>query len=66
MCIPAHSPWPPGHTDAAQTVLFRLTVAGPFPDRPRVSRLAAAAAALDPGSNVTTAVKVREVSDQLQ
>ena len=36
MCTPAHSLWLPGYMDVAQTVLTRLTMAGLFPDRPRI------------------------------
>ena len=34
MCIPVHSPWLPGYIDVEQTVLFILTMAGLFLDRP--------------------------------
>ena len=36
--IPAHSPWLPGYINVAQTILVVLTVAGLFPDRPRVHK----------------------------
>ena len=35
MCIPVHSPWLPGCINVTQTVLFILTTAGLFLDRPR-------------------------------
>ena len=38
MCIPVHSPWLLGYIDAMNTVLLILTMAGLFPDRPRISR----------------------------
>ena len=34
MCIPVHSPWLPGHTDVAQTVLIILKMGWLFLDRP--------------------------------
>ena len=36
MCIPVHSPWLPGCMDVTQTILVILTMAGLFPDRPRM------------------------------
>ena len=36
MRIPVHSPWLPGYNDVAQTILIILTMAGLFPDRPRI------------------------------
>ena len=36
MHMPVHSPWLPGYTDVAQTVLIILTVAGFFLDGPRM------------------------------
>ena len=38
MLIPVRSSWLPGYIDVVQTVLV-LTMAGLFPDRPRVSHL---------------------------
>ena len=39
MLIPVRSSWLPGYIDVTQTVLVVLTMAGLFPDRPRVSHL---------------------------
>ena len=36
MHIPVCSPWLPGYMDVAQTILVILTMAGLFPDRPRI------------------------------
>ena len=36
MCIPVHSPWPPGHISIVQTTLIVLTIAAVFLDRPGV------------------------------
>ena len=33
---PVHSPWLPGHSDVAQTVLSMLTMAALFPDKPPI------------------------------
>ena len=35
--IPGHSPWLPGYTDVALTILVILTMAGLFPDRPHIA-----------------------------
>ena len=36
MCIPVHSPWPPGYVDVTQIILVLLKVAGLFPVRPHI------------------------------
>ena len=36
MPIPVRSPWLPGYTDVAQTILVILTMVGFFPNRPRI------------------------------
>ena len=36
MCIPAHPPWMPGYIDVMKTILIILTMAGLFPDKPRI------------------------------
>ena len=37
MCIPVHSPWLLGYIKVMQNILVILTMAGLFPNRPRVS-----------------------------
>ena len=39
MHIPVRSPWLPGYIDVVQTIVIILTMAGPLPDRPCISKI---------------------------